>query len=390
MIDFVATGGYSLRAYDRYKRLTQNADDTWRVSHPSVAQRYRMNVGTIVEAETLKVRIVRQGRKPSPSGNIPRGGRVLGEIEEYFIDQLKRGDTFVFAGEVLAFEGIRENECIASRAQDRDPMVPAYQGGKFPLSTFLAARVREMVADPDHWKQLPHPVSEWLGIQKWRSQIPGPDELLIETFPRAGKSYMVCYPFDGRLAHQSLGMLITRRLERMGTKPLGFVASEYALSVWALKDLSKIDFNALFDEDMLGDDLESWLAETSLMKRTFRNCAIISGLIERRFRDKEKTGRQVTISSDLIYDVLAEHEPDHILLKATWADVAGGFLDIARLGELLARVKGHLRPVHLDRVSPLAVPVMLEIGREPVAGEANEALLQEVADDLIEEATRLV
>ena len=97
--------------------------------------------------------------------------------------------------------------------------------------------------------------------------------------------------------------------------------------------------DALFDEDMLGDDLDAWLADSNLYKRTFRNCAIIAGLIQRRFPGKEKTGRQVTFSSDLIYDVLREHEPDHVLLRATYADAGTGLLDIARLGDMLARVK---------------------------------------------------
>jgi ATP-dependent Lhr-like helicase len=152
----------------------------------------------------------------------------------------------------------------------------------------------------------------------------------------------------------------------------------------------RLALETLFDEDMLGDDLEAWLAESSLMKRTFRNCAVISGLIERRHPGQEKTGRQMTVSSDLIYDVLREHEPDHVLLRATWEDAASGLLDIARLAEMLKRIKGRIMHRALDTVSPLAVPVMLEIGKEPVYGEASEALLEEAADQLIEEAMRLV
>jgi ATP-dependent Lhr-like helicase len=220
--------------------------------------------------------------------------------------------------------------------------------------------------------------------------------MLAETFPRGRKHYLVCYPFEGRLAHQTLGMLLTRRLERWGARPMGFVATEYSLAVWGLRDLSlmiksgRLALETLFDEDMLGDDLEAWLAESSLMKRTFRNCAVISGLIERRHPGQEKTGRQMTVSSDLIYDVLREHEPDHVLLRATWDDAASGLLDIARLAEMLKRIKGRIMHRALDTVSPLAVPVMLEIGKEPVYGEASEALLEEAADQLIEEAMRLV
>ncbi len=390
VVDFVATGGYALRTYDRYRRIVQTQDGNFRVAHPNIAQRYRMNVGTIVEAPLVKIRLVksRPVKDGKPKGAPLRGGRYLGQIEEWFIDQMAPGDTFVFSGLMLRFEGLQETECYASHAKGEDPKVPSFQGGKFPLSTYLAARVRDMLADANQWGNLPRPVSEWLNIQKWRSVLPRADQMLVETFPRANKHYLVCYPFDGRLAHQTLGMLLTRRLERMGAHPLGFVANEYALSIWGLTDMSAVDFDVLFDQDMMGDDLDAWLAESSLMKRTFRDCAIISGLIEQRFPGKEKTGRQMTISSDLLYNVLHDHQPDHVLLRATWADAATGLLDITRLGNLLRRIKGHILHKHLERISPLAVPVMLEIGRVPIYGDASEALLREAADDLIAEAIR--
>ena len=391
ILDFVATGGYALKSYDRYARLKQDSDGNWRIAHPKIAQQYRLNVGTIVEAPMLKVRLVKskaQGRR-MPVG---RGGRVLGEIEEWFVEQLEPGDTFVFGGEIVRFEAIRENEAYVSRARSDTPMIPSYMGGKFPLSTYLAKSVRHMLATPSSWKHLPEQVSAWLKLQKEKSQLPEERGLLVETFPRADKHYMVCYPFEGRLAHQTLGMLLTKRLERMGARPLGFVANDYALSIWCLGDLSmlfesgRIPLGRLFEEDILGDDLDAWLAESSLMKRTFRNCAVIAGLIERRHPGQEKSGRQVTVSSDLIYDVLRTHEPDHILLRATWDDAAEGLLDISRLGELLSRIKGRITHTRLSRVSPLAVPILLEIGREPIYGEAMDSILEEAADDLVMEA----
>jgi len=310
-------------------------------------------------------------------------------VEEYFLEGLTPGDTFVFSGDVLRFEGIRDNAAFVSRTNDPEAQIPSYNGGKFPLSTFLAGRVREMLAHPEKWGLLPDPVGEWLRIQQWRSVLPGPNDLLVETFPRSTKFYLVCYPFEGRLAHQTLGMLLTRRLERLRLRPMGFVANEYALAVWALRDMAGTDMNRLFDEDMLGDDLDAWLAESALYKRTFRNCAIIAGLIERRAPGQEKTGRQVTFSSDLIYDVLREHEPDHLLLRATYADAAAGLLDVVRLSDMLKRVKGNIVRRNLDRVSPLAVPALLEISKEMVAGEAGEDILRETEESLVRDAMRV-
>ncbi|HEY4736090.1 MAG TPA: ligase-associated DNA damage response DEXH box helicase, partial [Xanthobacteraceae bacterium] len=388
VVDFVATGGYALKAYERFARIRQGKDGRWRIAHPIVARRYRLNVGTIVEADMLKVRLVRS----RASKLIPRGGRLLGEVEEYFIETLVPGDTFVFAGEILKYEALVEDEVYVSRTTAEDPKVPAYEGGKFPLSTYLADRVRGIISDPLTWSSLPEQVREWLEIQKWRSQLPGRRELLVETFPRANKNYLICYPFEGRLAHQTLGMLLTRRLERARLRPLGFVANEYALAVWGLGDIAarisrgELSLAALFDEDMLGDDLEAWLAESALMKRTFRNCAIIAGLIERRFPGQEKSRRQLTISTDLVYDVLRSHQPDHVLLRAARADAATGLLDVRRLGEMLSRIRGRIVHKALDHVSPLAVPVMLEIDREQVYGEAADDFLAETEAELAKEA----
>jgi ATP-dependent Lhr-like helicase len=383
VVEFVATGGYTLKAYDRYARLRKNPDGKLRLSHPRLAQEYRLNAGVIVEDPMVEVRLQSRGK---PAG---AGGRKLGELEEYFIEQLSPGDTFVFSGDVLRFEGLRENGAFVTRTNDPQAQIPSYNGGKFPLSTFLAQRVREIVSNPDGWANLPEPVQEWLKIQEWRSMLPKPGQLLVETFPRAKRHYLVCYPFEGRLAHQTLGMLLTRRLERSRHYPLGFVANEYALAVWATKDMSGIDMDALLDEDMLGDDLDAWLAESNMYKRTFRNCAIIAGLIQRRFPGKEKSGRQVTFSSDLIYDVLREHEPDHVLLRATYADAGTGLLDIARLGDMLTRVRRRIVTRKLDRVSPLAVPALLEIDVHMVAGEADDAILRDNEDALIRDAMRV-
>lgn len=394
VIDFVSTGGYALRAYERFAKLRPTGDGRLRIANPQIAQQYRLNVGTIIEDPMVKVRLVRgRGfRQGATTGPIGRGGRVLGELEEYFIDQLVRGDTFVFGAEVVAYEGMVETEAYVSRATAKDPKIPSYMGGKFPLSTYLAEGVRKLISDPAEWSILPDQVRDWLALQRDLSMLPGRDNLLVETFPRGDRHYLVCYPFEGRLAHQTLGMLLTRRLERARAKPLGFVASDYSLAIWGLSDMSalirtgRLSLAELFDEDMLGDDLEAWLDESQLMRRTFRNCAIISGLIERRHPGKEKTGRQVTVSSDIIYDVLYQHEPDHILIQATRRDAARGLLDIERLGQCLSRIRKHIVHKPLDRISPLAVPVLLDIGKVPIFGEARESAMADAADELIREA----
>ncbi len=374
--DFIATGGYALGAYEKWRRLFHRSDGRWQVARPDAIRQYRLNVGTIVELPLLKVKL--------------KGGPVLGEVEEAFVQGLVTGDTFIFAGRLLRYEGIRQLHAEVTVAKSgEDPKVPAYGGGRLPLSTYLAERVRGIIADPTRHHLLPPDVQEWLRIQKLRSTLPHPLRLLIEGFPRGNKQFLVAYCFEGRNAHQTLGMLLTRRMERMGLRPLGFVATDYVLGIWGLRPATPQQIDTLFDEDMLGDDLEAWMDESSMLRRSFRNVAVIAGLIERRHPGQEKTRRQVTFSADLIYDALRKHEPDHILLRATRQDAAWQLADIRRLGEMLRRAKGKIDYHRLDRVSPLAVPVLLEIGRERVMGDDTvDELLDEAAQDLIAEATR--
>lgn len=375
VVDLVATGGYALRTYDRFARIVRDRQGRWKVRNAQIAQRHRMNVGAIVSAATLNVRVA------SRRGQRLTGGRKIGEVEESYFEPLTPGDTFVYAGQVWAFQGIAGMDALVMPAHDSDPKIPSWGGSKFPISVSLAGRVRRMIEDRDHWRVLPPDVQEWLELQEARSAIPRAGDMLVETFPRGDRHFLVAHPFEGSIAHTTLAMLLTRRLDRLGVGPLGFVCTDYSLAIWSIRPMDALDLDALFEPDLLGDDLEAWLEESFMMKRSFRNCALISGLIERRQPGAEKTGRQVTFSTDLIYDVLRRHQPDHLLLRTARADAASGLLDVARLGQLLTRIQGHVRHAALDKPSPFSVPVLVQIGRERVGGEAAEMILAAHAED---------
>ena len=373
VLGFVENGGYALAAYDRYRKLFRDSEGLVHIRSERIARLARMNLGTIVEAPLLKVRYA------------GRGGSSLGEIEESFVTMMPPGATFMFAGRLLKFLRVRETTVEVADGGDGEPMVPAYAGARQPLTTNLAARVRSMLHDHGTWHLFPEPVQEWLELQRERSELPGPDDLLVETFPRNGRWFLVAYCFEGRNAHQTLGMLLTRRMERFGYAPLGFVATDYVIATWSAHEPA--DVAALFEQDMLGDDLEAWMAESSMLRRTFRNVAVISGLIERNQPRLERTRKSVTVNTDLIYDVLRRHQPDHVLLRATRADAASGLTDLGRVSGMLSRIAGRVRHVALSRVSPLAVPVLLDIGRESVRTEGGEDSLLEETEALVAEAT---
>jgi len=370
VLDFVATGGYALAHYTQFQRLVRGVDGLWRLTSRQVATRWRMNIGTIVETSTMKVRM--------------KGGPPLGDIEEYFVQSLSAGDSFIFAGRILEYVGTQAQQVIVRPCQASEPKVPAYAGGRLPLSPGLAVRVRSLLQDRELHSYLPEQVREWLRLQAENSTLPPADKLLIETFKRGQKYYMAAYGFAGRNAHQTLGMLLSRRMEREGYGPLGFVATDYAIAIWSRHLVTRPE--TLFSSDILGDDLEEWMAESTMLKRSFWQVAIIAGLIDKRAPGSEKTQKQVTINSDLIYDVLRSHQPDHLLLEATRQDAARGLTDIHRLAELLTRFDGNILHKSLSRISPLSVPLLLEVGREAVTASAVDDLLSDLEKTLLEEA----
>jgi len=369
VLHFIRDGGYALRAYDRFRRLTQDADGTWRVSHPKLAAQHRLNAGIIVEATMLNVRF--------------RNNRHLGKVEEGFAATLSPGDTFFFAGLSLEVEGVTHEDLIV-RATSRPARVPSYGGSRMSISTNLAERVRGYMADRSTWASFPPDVRGWLEMQRRRSELPVPGRLLVETFPRDGRHYLVAYGFEGWNAHQSLGFLLTRRMEAQGLKPLGFVASDYALTVYGLEPID--DPRALFSADVLEHEFVEWVEGSALLKRAFREVAVIGGLVERQHPGKRKSGRQVTFSTDLIYDVLRKYEPGHLMLQAAWDDARARMTDVGRLADLLARANATMVHVPLSRVSPLAVPVLVLIGRERIATQQGEDALLEEAEALAAEA----
>jgi len=372
VLGFVANGGYALKAYDKFKRIVRDKQGVWRLTHPEHAQRHRMNAGIIVDSEMLTVRF--------------RNGRNLGKVEERFAATLSPGDTFFFAGMSLEVEQLQDMDVVV-RAAKKSATIPSYGGQRLPISTHLAGRVRAMLVDRAGWARFPDDVREWLEVQDWRSEMPGPGMLLVESFPHHRKHYTVYYTFEGWNANQSLGMLITRRMEERGLQPGGFVANDYSLAVWSLKPVKEPA--PLLSPDILAHEFVDWVQESYLLKRAFREVAVIGGLVERQHPGKRKTGKQVTFSTDLIYDVLKKYEPDHVLLEAAWADARARMTDVGRLGDLLERSQRELVHVELERVSPLAVPVMTMIGREAVPqGAVDEELLLE-AETLAGEAMRV-
>jgi ATP-dependent Lhr-like helicase len=373
ILNFIATGGYALKAYDRFRRLVPEPGGMWRIARPQIAQQHRLNAGVIVEQPLLTVRF--------------RNGRKLGTIEEGYASTLSPGDHFYFSGLSLEVEQFKDTDIIV-RASSKRARIVTYGGQRMSMSTHLANRVRQMLADRNDWARFPDDVREWLEVQSERSVLPEPHQLLVETFPHEKQHFMVAYSFEGWNAHQSLGMLITRRMESAGLKPLGFVANDYALACYGLEPIT--DPKALFSADILEQEFVDWVESSYLLKTAFREVAVIGGLVERQHPGKKKTGRQVSFSTDLIYDVLRRYEPQHLLLRAAWDDARRRMTELGRLVRLVDRAAATMLHVETGRITPMAVPLMVIVGREalPPGAEADEVLLTQ-AEALAEAAMQL-
>ena len=369
-LDFAATGGYALRVYDRWQRLMLKGG-RWQLRDPRAARELRMNIGTIVDAEKLKVR--RRGR----------GGATLGEVEESFAATLAPGDSFLLGGQVLRYDRLREMVVEVTPQPGREPRIVVYSGLKFATSTELSQRMLAIIADPARHRDLPQGIRDWLALQARVSALPRPGTLLCETFPRADRWHLVIYGFAGRNAHQTLGLLVTRQMEDAGLAPLGFLATDHGLLITSLHPVA--DAAPLLRRPVLERGLEDWLAATSLMKRSFRTVGTIAGLIQRNRPGGRQTGRQATFSSDIIHDTLRRHQPDHILLRTTRDEARRGLVDFDRIADMLSR-NPHIELRRLDRVSPLAAPLLLEMGRVRLGGSGQERLAERMARDLMASA----
>lgn len=368
-LTFCATGGYALRAYDQWQRLLQRPDGQWQLRDPRAAQLIRMNIGTIQDSDKLKVRLRRT-----------RGGKPLGEVEEGFAASLTPGDTFLIGGQIVRYEGLREMTVEVSRERGRKPKVAVFSGTKFATSTQLSHRILRLLAQDD-WPDLPDHTRDWLRLQRDISQLPQAGHLLIESFPHNKQEHAVIYGFAGRNAQQTLGLILTKRMEELGLDPLGFVSTDYATLIWGLEPLN--DAAPLFTPAALREGLDSWLTGNTLMKRTFRASATIAGLINRNSPQARKSGRQATFSSDILYDTLVKYDPDHLLLQVTREEAMRGLIDFGRIEEMVARVENRIELRRLPRVTPLAAPLFLEAGRTPVDGTAQERLLAEETERLM-------
>ncbi|MFN3629618.1 MAG: ligase-associated DNA damage response DEXH box helicase [Casimicrobiaceae bacterium] len=374
-LDFVTRGGHSLAAYPDFHRV-QIDTETGRyvVRDRRIAQRHRLNIGTIVAEASVAVQI--------------QHGARLGQVEEDFIARLKPGDAFVFAGRVLEFIRLREMVAYVRVARKRLNLVPRWAGGKMPLSTQLADATRALIARARSGR-LDTPELACCGpifaLQQDLSALPAEDEWLVERLESREGHHLFIYPFEGRLVHLGLATLFAWRLSRERANTFSMSANDYGFELVSPSpnDFSEAALDRLLAPDALEADLLAGLNAAELAKRQFREIARVAGLIDQGYPGEHKSSKQMQMSAGLLYDVFRSYDPEHLLLAQAVREVLERQLEAARLARALLRLR-HTRPLvrMIARPTPFSFPLMVERLRETLTTEQIEARVARLLSEL--------
>lgn len=360
-LDFVVSGGGSLGAYPEYRRVVES-DGVYRVTDEAVARRHRQSIGTITADAAMVVQYV--------------GGEKLGSVEESFIARLSPGDKFTFAGRVLEFVRVREMTAWVRRAKGAEGAIPRWTGGRLPLSSELAAAVRERLQaardghfeDPELMALRPI-----LALQARWSRIPGAGELLVERTKTRDGHHLFLYPFEGRLVHEGLAALLAYRLSRVRPITFTVAANDYGLELLSAEPApleGEDDLRAALAPAGLVDDILAALNAAELARRQFREVARVAGLVVVGPPHERRSARQLQASSNLFFDVFQQYDPENMLLLQARREVLERQLEHTRLVAALGRIAaGQVAIVATARPTPLAFPLLVDRLRERVSSE---------------------
>lgn len=360
VLDFVTKGGRALGAYPEYRKV-QEYDGYFRVESDSVKQRHRMSIGTITSDDSMSV--------------VFMSGERIGALEESFIAKLRTGDRFVFAGRCLELVRTRDMKAYVKVASAKGGIVPRWMGGRMPLSSELSEAVREELGLASKGKYRSNEmrlVEPLLRLQEKWSQIPDENSLLVEHMKTREGYHLFIYPFEGRLVHEGLAALLAYRMSKLAPATFTLSINDYGLEMLSNIDVpvEMLSEHHLFNPENLADDILSSMNASEMARRRFREIARVAGLVFSGYPGKSKTGRQIQVSSGLLFDVFREYDPENLLLHQAQREVLEQQLEESRLRHAMKRLsKSKLISVELQRASPLAMPLLVESWRGKVSSE---------------------
>ncbi|MEM9799082.1 MAG: ligase-associated DNA damage response DEXH box helicase [Planctomycetota bacterium] len=379
-LDFARFGGEALSGYDRYARIVERPDGTFVGGSKRVEREHRINIGTIAGFGSLEVAF--------------RNGRRLGSIEETFVSRLRPGDTFTFAGRSLALVRVEDGKAIVRSSSKATALVPRWYGGRMPLSNELADAVRRAMGAIRHGRAAESPeldaVAPLFALQADASRVPNEDELLVERVRTRDGDHAFLFPLEGRLVHEGLAALLAWRATRRARVTITQSVNDWGIELVARRELpiGDEDWRALLAPDDLLEDLLACLDGAGLARRHFREIARVAGLVHPGLPGQRKGQRQLQASAGLVYDVLAEHDPDNLLLHQARREVMERTLELSRMRRALESIQRRaIRVERPERLTPLAFPLWAERIRERVSSESWEDRVRQMAEKLESTAT---
>ena len=361
-LKFLTVGGETLKSYPQFHKITYDIETGhYKLKNSKMAQLHRMAIGTIVSRPAMLVKYLK--------------GKTLGSVEEDYISRFKKGDVFQLAGKKLELVMIKDMTAYVRLSKRTTNTVPSWLGGKLPMSETLSQSLRETLDDTQYTENsFLRPLFK---AQERISSIPRSDTLLIETWQSKEGSHLFTFPFEGRLVHEGLSQLWAHRFSQREPSTFAFSINEYGFELMGPKDY---DFKKLFDDDFFTSDgleteLNASLEVSALTQRHFREIASIAGLVFTGYPGAKKTGRQMQVSSSLLYDVFKKHEPSNLLMKQSHDEVLKGSLESDRIKTTLNRLsKLKIKWQSLPYPSPLSFPLFLAMSSgNHLSNESMEA-----------------
>jgi len=355
---FIVQGGRALAQYPDFHKAVQDEDGIYRVHDRRQALRHRLSIGTISSDGSVRVQFLRGGS--------------LGAVEEQFAGRLRRGDRFQFAGRLLELVQLKDMTAYVRVARGGEGVVPRWQGGQLALSPSLGRELEAVLGGADD-----SPESRWLApllaLQDTLSARPAPGHLLVEDVRRREGQFLFVYPFAGRHVHEALAALLALRCTRLQRNSIGYAVNDHGLVLApALPvELDATQWAGLLDPGALLDDLRAAVNLGELARRQFRGIARVSGLLVPSLPGgMPRSLRQLQASAGLLYDVLREHDPEHMLLQLAEREVLHDSLDVDGLREALQRMLGRALSLQAPRsLTPLGFPLWAERLRGQLSNE---------------------
>lgn len=362
LLNFLVMGSQSLQTYDEYKKVEVEEDGKFKVNNRGIALRHRFQIGTIVGDANLAVRYQKGG--------------YIGSIEEYFISKLTAGDVFTFAGRNLEFIRIKEMQAYVRNSSKKTSKVPSWMGGRLTLSAQMSELLRKelySVSRPVSEQSLEiRSLAHIFDRQRTESIVPKPNELLIETFKTTDGHHHIFYPFEGRFVHEAMGSLLSYRISLLSPITFSLAFNDYGFELLSDQelDLQQVIDNDLFSKAYLMEDLQKSLNATEMARRKFRDISVISGLVFTGYPDKGIKMKHLQSSSQLLFDVFRDYEPEHLLFQQAFTETFEHQLEEGRLRLALERIATQeIVWKACQNPTPFSFPIITDRLREKLSSE---------------------